>query len=71
MRLIASKCIRTLNILRPPGKNSQFILWVTFLLYIDQVSFSSNSADSIDKYLITKEAYWGAQLSSFAPSGFQ
>ena len=35
---------------------------------IDQVQASSDS-DHIDKLLITKEAYWSAQLFSLAPYG--
>ena len=35
---------------------------------IDQVQASCNS-DEIDRLLITKEAYWSAQLFSLAPHG--
>jgi len=35
---------------------------------IDQVQTSNNS-EEIDRLLITKEAYWSAQLFSLAPHG--
>ena len=36
--------------------------------YIDQV-FATNSTEILDKLLITKEAYWSAQLFSLVPFG--
>ena len=35
---------------------------------IDQVQ-APNDSDKIDRFLITKEAYWSAQLFSLAPHG--
>ena len=36
---------------------------------IDQVQITANNAGDIEKLLITKEAYWSAQLFSLAPFG--
>jgi len=36
---------------------------------IDQVQITANNSSNIEKLLITKEAYWSAQLFSLAPFG--
>ena len=36
---------------------------------IDQVQINANNSSNIEKLLITKEAYWRAQLFSLAPFG--
>ena len=36
---------------------------------IDQVLATPNNSTNIEKLLITKEAYWSAQLFSLAPFG--
>ena len=36
---------------------------------VDQVQATVNNSCSIDKLLITREAYWSAQLFSLAPFG--
>ena len=36
---------------------------------IDQVQITTNNSSKIEKLLITKEAYWSAQLFSLAPFG--
>ena len=36
---------------------------------IDQVQINANNTSYIEKLLITKEAYWSAQLFSLAPFG--
>jgi len=36
---------------------------------IDQVQINANNTNNIEKLLITKEAYWSAQLFSLAPFG--
>ena len=39
--------------------------------FIDQVRATVNNSCSIDKLLITREAYWSAQLFSLAPFGLK
>ena len=36
---------------------------------IDQVQATANNSTNIEKFLITKEEYWSAQLFSLAPFG--